>query len=423
MVRRVVVLGAGYGGLNSALQLERQLSQSKDRNWEIILVDRCNYHQHVIMIHEIAANSTAPEEAVIPLAYLLNGKRITFMQGDVKDVDLGGQQVAFDSQRIDYDRLVVALGSETSYFGIPGAEQNTLGLKSVDDARRINAHIKRTFLIARNSSRKDRASLLTFVVCGGGYSGVELTGELADWLPELALANDIDPSEVRLVVVEAAPTILMGYPAGLPGKASELLVKKGVELQVGSPVAEIGEGMVKIRSGETIAAHTILWTGGVQGPAALAQWGLQTGAKGRAVVNGYLESVSHPGVYVIGDCSLVVNPNTGRPAAPSAQMALQQAPHVAENLEAELVGGQRETFRPAGTGEVFSMGRRHAYAVLGRISFDGYAARLLKEAIALRYYLNLGGPALVMEKMPGALRTTAGGARLLLQRRGLQTKG
>lgn len=416
-MERVVILGAGYGGLNTALELERRLSRSDEEDWETLLVDRYNYHQHIILLHEVAANSTAPEEAMVPFAHLLNGKRITFMQGEVRSVDLHRRQVAFDGWSTDFHRLVVALGSETSFFGIPGAEEHALTLKSVEDARRINAQIRRMFALARTAGAEERATLLTFVVCGGGYTGVELTGELADWLPELAQANGIPLSDVRLVVVEAAPTIILGYPADLPRRATEVLLRKGVELHVGSPVAKIEQGMVYVKVGERIPSRTVVWTAGVEAPRALAQWGLQTGAKGRAVVNGYLESVNHPGVYVVGDSCLVINPSTGRPVAPSAQMALQHAPCVADNIAADLIGGRRRVFRPAPTAELFSIGRGQAFALLGPVNFDGYPARLLKEASALRYYFSIGGPSLVVGKLPDALRATVGGPRVLLPRR------
>ncbi len=417
MDRRILILGAGYGGLNTALHLEKRLSRSQQRDWEILLVDRHSYHQHIILLHEVAANSAPPEEAMVPLANLLRGKRISFMQGEVNAVDLEQGQVTFDSRQMDYHRLVIALGSETSFFGIPGAAENSLTLKSVDDARRINAQIRRMFALARTAPHEERQAMLTFAVCGGGYTGVELAGELADWLPELAIANEIPLTDVRLLVVEAAPTILLGYPADLPRRATEILEEKGVELKVASPVAKVEPGVVYVKSGESIPARTIIWTGGVEAPRVLAQWGLQTGVKGRAVVNGYLESANRPGVYVIGDSSLVVDPSTGRPLAPSAQVALQHASCVADNIMAELVGGRRRVFRPAPTGEVFSLGRKRAFAIFGPISFDGYAARLLKEAIALRYYYTIGGLGLVMEKLPAAWRATRGAPRVLLPRR------
>ncbi|MGI5836536.1 MAG: NAD(P)/FAD-dependent oxidoreductase [Chloroflexota bacterium] len=416
-MERIVIAGAGYGGLNTALQLESRLSSSTRDDWEILLVDRNSYHQHIILIHEVAANSRAPEEVMVPFANILNGKRISFIKGEVSGVDLQAHEITVGSRRIEYDRLVIALGSESSFFGIPGANENTLTLKSVDDARRINAHIKRMFALARWATPEDRVPLLNFVVCGGGYSGVELTGELADWLPELAADYDVPYSKVRLIIVEAAPTILFGYPAGLPRQASEMLLKKGVELRLGSPVARIEPNMVYVKSGDMIPSRTIIWTGGVEASPMLAQWGLQTGAKGRAVVNGYLESVNNPGVYLVGDNCLVTNPSTGRPLAPSAQIALQEASIVADNIAAGLLDEPRRVFRPGSTAELFSVGRSRAFALIGRVAFDGYPARLLKEASALRYYLSIGGPGMVIGKTPESVRAAAGISAAVLQGR------
>ena len=414
---RIVIVGAGYGGLNTALHLEQRLSHSGNEDWEIILIDRNKYHQHIILLHEVAANSISPEEAIVPFANLLNGKRISFIQGDVRWVYPRERTIAFDDRSIEYDRLVISIGSESSFFGIPGAEDNSFTLKSVEDARQINAHIRSVFALARSATPEEQSSLLSFVVCGGGYTGVELTGELADWLPQLALANDIPQHRVRLMLVEASPTILLGYPADLTKRTTEILKGKGVELRLGSPVAKIEPNVVYIKSGDAIPSRTIIWTGGVEAPKALAQWGLQTGAKGRAVVNGYLESANNPGVYVVGDCCLVINPSTGRPVAPSAQIALQEAPCAADNIAADLLGEQRKVFRPGPTAELFSVGRRLGYALIGPVMFDGYPARLLKEASALRYYLSIGGPGLVARKLPETLRSLTGKTPVLLPSR------
>ena len=215
----------------------------------------------------------------MPFANILNGKRISFIKGEVSGVDLQAHEIAVGSRRIEYDRLVIALGSESSFFGIPGANENTLTLKSVDDARRINAHIKRMFALARWASPEDRVPLLNFVVCGGGYSGVELTGELADWLPELAADYDVPYSKVRLIIVEAAPTILFGYPAGLPRQASEMLLEKGVELRLGSPVARIEPNMVYVNSGDMIPPYDYL-DGWSEASPMLAQWGCKQAPRG-----------------------------------------------------------------------------------------------------------------------------------------------
>lgn len=412
MSQRVLILGGGYGGLNSALELERRLSDSPRRDWEILLVDRCSYHQHIILTHEVAANSIPPEEAMVPFSRLLRGKTIAFLQGQVDSVDLAQRVASIDGRQIPYHHLVIALGSETDFYGIPGLQENSLTLKSVDDALRINAHTREMFALARKATGEELRAMLTFVVGGGGFTGVELAGEMADWLPELAREQRIAVSEVRLVLVEAAGTILSGFGRRPIRMAREKLQAKGVELKIGTPVARAEPGLVQLGSGEALATHTLIWVGGVKAPPQLAAWGLETGPRGRAVVDEYLESLSHDFVYVVGDCSLVASPSTGRPLPPSAQLALQQAGPVAANVAADLGHGRRRTFEPTPTGDVISLGRGDAIATFGPVVFDGYKARLLKEGIALRYYYRIGGTGTTLRKLPGAVQAASGGLRI-----------
>ncbi len=398
---RIVILGGGYGGLNVALELERRLSRARRSDWEILLVDRYGYHQHIILLHEVAANSITLRDATVPFSRLLRGKRIGFLQGEVAGADLEQRSVAFDGKRVPYDHLVLALGSETDFFGIPGLRQNSFGLKSIDEALAIHAQVRRAFTLAETAPPEERRTLLTFVVGGGGFTGVETAGELTDWLPELAEEHRIPMPEVRLTVVEASKTILAGFGRRPIRMAREKLAAKGVELKVGTPVVRAEPGLVHLGSGEAIPTRTLIWVGGVVAPPQLARWGLKVGPKGRAVVDEYLESAGRPEVYLVGDSSLVVEPATGRPVPPTAQVALQQAEVVAGNIAADLGYGRHRRFEPAPTGDVISLGRKDAIATFGPVVFDGYQARLLKESIALRYYYRIGGLGLALGKLPG----------------------
>ncbi len=398
---RILILGGGYGGLNVALELERRLSRSPDRDWEIVLVDRYRYHQHIILLHEVAANSIAPRDAIVPFSRLLRGRRITFLQGRVSAADLEQHQLFVEGQGVPYQQLVIALGSETDFFGIPGLEESAFTLKSVEQALGIKAQVERAFARARDATAQDRQKMLTFVVGGAGFTGVEIAGELADWLPDLAGSNDIPNAEIRMLLIEASRTILPGFGRRAMGLARKLLLERGVELRLGSPVVRAEAESVHLASGEAIPTSTLIWVGGVKAPAELAAWGLEVGSRGRAVVNEYLESTNHPRVWVLGDSALVLDPSTGQPLPPSAQLALQQADLVAGNIAADLGYGRHREFRPAPTGDVISVGRDDAVATFGPVVFNGRQARLLKEAIALRYYYRIGGPGLALRKLPG----------------------
>ncbi|MBI4318097.1 MAG: NAD(P)/FAD-dependent oxidoreductase [Chloroflexi bacterium] len=390
-------MGAGYGGLSAALRLERRLR--RDPNSEIVLVDQNDYHQLIPRIHEVAAGSIAPEAATVPLERLLGGKAVRFLKAGVKDFRLEQQRVLADGGEIPYDFLVIALGSETDFFGIPGLREHSLTLKSIEDALVLKEHVERMFALSQSEDRDEhRKRLLTFIVGGGGFTGTELAGEMADWLVELRATYNVDPQSVRLLVLEASPQLLTGFDPDLVEIARRILERRGVELRLGTPVVHADADGVQLKTGERIKAGTVIWTGGVTTNSLVASSGLATGVRGRVVVNPYLESGSFVGVYVVGDSALVLNPKTGRPMAPSAQLAVQQGISAARNICADIRGRTRATYRPKVVGEVVSVGRREGLAVVGPLKFDGRLARILKEMTTLRYLYMLGGLDLLLDQ-------------------------
>lgn len=410
--QRIVILGAGYGGLKAALELEKRLTPLRGADvpdWEILLIDRYDYHQLIVLLHEVAASSMPARSARIPLSSLLGDKQISFMQGEVSEVNLEERFVVFDSRRVPFSQLVLALGSETSFFGIPGLRENAFTLKSVEDASRINAHVRRMFAMARTASPDRRRSMLTFVVGGGGFTGTEMAGEMADWLPEMALKTGIPLAEIRLLVLEASNTILHGFGKDPMRWATNALERRGVELRLGTPVDRAEPGAIHLKSGEAVHTDTLIWTGGVMGNPLLAEWGLETGPRGMAVVNSYMESPKHRGVYIIGDSSDFLDPSTGKPVPPSAQLAIQQANRLAENIAATFQYRHRRPFRPGVLGDVISVGRGEAVAAFGPVTHYGYAPRLLKELIELRYVYQIGGLRMALARLPIFLRVSRTG--------------
>lgn len=395
-IRRVVILGAGYGGLRAALQLERRLRNGPPV--EIVLIDRFDYHQITTRLHEIAAGSIPPQAAIIPLTRLLNGRAINFLQASVESLRLDEQRVVTSAGDISYDSLVIALGSESEFFGIPGAAENSFSLKSHDEALRIKAHLENAIaLAARETNLEARRSTLTFVISGGGFTGVELAGELADQLPGVARKKGIDPREIDIVVVEAAKDILPGFPSSLVNRARKTLLAKGVVLKTGNPIVRVGDSFVEVQGGDRITTRTLIWAAGVRCSDLLTKSGMQTGVRGRAIVNPFLETVTHLDVYVVGDAALVVDSKTGRSFAPSAQLAVKQGDLVARNIWATITGRRRVPYRPRVLGEVVSLGRREALASVRGIKFSGRVAIWLKEITNMRYLYILGGVSLLRD--------------------------
>ncbi|HEY8491113.1 MAG TPA: NAD(P)/FAD-dependent oxidoreductase [Dehalococcoidia bacterium] len=402
---RVLILGAGYAGLNVARHLARRLGRSGD--FQIHLVDQHDYHQFIVQLYEVAGGTLPPEAVTVPLADLLDGLPVTFTRGRVETVDPASRAVYVDGQRLTYDRLVFALGSETAYYGIPGLEEHALTLKSLADAQRIRQQVEQNVAeAARTDDAERRAMLLTVVVGGGGFTGTELAGELADFRRDLARAYGVRPGEIHVVLLEAADQVLRGFHPKVVDRAQALLARKGVRLRLGALLDGAERCAVRLQGGETIAAGTVIWTGGVRGSSILERSGFALGPGKAAQVNAYLQSVTAPDVYVVGDAASVIDPVTGRPAAPSAQLATREAPVAAANVAASLQGGPQRAFVPRSAGAIVSVGRRDAVALLGGVVIDGFAGQALKRLVNLRYISSIGGVGLALRRAPHALQVT-----------------
>ncbi|MBI3946769.1 MAG: FAD-dependent oxidoreductase [Armatimonadetes bacterium] len=385
---RTVVLGAGYAGLTAARELAWRLGPRHPH--EILLVDRWPYHQLIIRLHEVAAASIPPEDAVVPIAHALRDRRVGFQRAVVTGLDADARRVRTDAGDIPFDLLVVALGSETRDFGIPGIREHSLPLKSLPDAMRIRRHLEAQVVRARHERDSDRRrARLTFVVGGGGFTGAELAGEVLDRVRDLVALHGLDESP-RVVVLEATERLLPGLPADLAARAAATLAARGAEVRTRAPVARAGPGGLVLASGEVIAAETLLWTGGVRGAPAIAASGLPLGAGRRARVDAFLQWHGTAGIFAIGDASVVCDPRSGEPAAPSAQLALQEGVHAGANLHRLLSGRPMAPFTPAAVAEVVSLGRREAIALIGRVVIQGSEARVLKRLGYARYLRSVG---------------------------------
>ncbi|MCL6443441.1 MAG: NAD(P)/FAD-dependent oxidoreductase [Alicyclobacillus sp.] len=387
MAKHVVVLGAGYGGLAAALEVRKLLMADAAR---ITLVNRYPYHQIVTELHQPAAGTVSEKHVRLPLARLLGNKNIDVCLGDVSAIQLADHRVMLaDGSYLTYDFLVIALGSETEYFGIPGLKEHSLVLKSIDDALRIKQHISNC--LAQYKSTRDE-SYLTFVVGGAGLTGIELVGELADALPQLCAAQGISFDQVQLYSVEAMPSILPGFSPALIERARTSLESRGVQFLTGVPLVKYEPGEAHLKDGRMIATRTLVWTGGVRGHFVVAASGLEVDGRGRALVNDYLQAVGHDHVFLAGDSAIVMGPD-GRPYPPNAQLAIQMGQHCARQIYTLLKGGTLEVFEPHLAGTLASLGRKDAVGFIGarKVQVKGKPASWLKDASQVRYLLDIGG--------------------------------
>ncbi|MDI7742786.1 NAD(P)/FAD-dependent oxidoreductase [Lysinibacillus fusiformis] len=386
MAKEIVILGAGYGGLLTALTLRKYVSKEEAK---VTVVNKYPTHQLITELHRLAGGTTTERAISFPLTKLFKDKDVNVVVNEVKSFSVENKEVHMvDGSVMEYDNLVVALGSQTGFFGIPGLEENSMVLKSVDDANRINHHIESK--IAAYAKSKNPADA-TIVIGGGGLTGVELVGEIVDNFPKIARKYGVDFKDLNIKLVEAGPKILPVLPDDLITRATESLTKRGVEFLTGLPVTGVEGNKISLKDGSVIEANTFIWTGGVAALPLVQESGLECD-RGKAVIDEYLRSKSHPEVYVVGDASVALPADGGRPLfAPTAQVAWQMGETAGYNLYATLEGQKLEVFNPINSGTLASLGRKDGVATVGsnNIPLKGLPASLMKEASHVRYLTHI----------------------------------
>jgi NADH:ubiquinone reductase (H+-translocating) len=387
MSKHIVVLGAGYGGLLTALNARNYLNHE---DAYITVVNQYPTHQIITELHRLASGNLSEKAVSLPLEKLFKGKQIDLKIAKVESFSVDKQTVTLsDQSTLNYDVLVVGLGSTTAYFGIPGLEENSYVLKSAEDALKIQHHVETRIREYSVSKNKADANIL---IGGGGLTGVELVGELADILPGLTKKYGVDPKEINLSLVEAGPKILPVLPDHLIERAQASLEKRGVHFLTGLPVTNVSGHVVDLKDGQKIETNTFVWTGGVQGNPLVGTSGLEVN-RGRATVNDYLQSTSHKNVFVVGDSAVAFPKGSERPYAPTAQNSWQMGELVGYNLFALLKDKAMEEFNPIDSGTLASLGRKDAVATIGENNtpLKGLPASLMKEASNIRYLSHIKG--------------------------------
>ncbi|MDI6870203.1 MAG: NAD(P)/FAD-dependent oxidoreductase [Bacillota bacterium] len=397
--QRVVVLGAGYGGLTCLLALAKRLKHS---GVELVLVNKHEYHQFITELHKPAAGSADCEYIRIPLGQIVSRRRVRLVKATVDRIDIENRKLIFeDGNELAYDKLVVGVGSVPEYFGIPGMQEHALTLRSLNCARTIHEHIEYQLASSKVvKTEQERQACRTFVIGGAGLTGVEMAGELAETLPRLCRRYDIDPADVQVYNVEAVPEIMRDFETDLARRAARDLERKGVQLITGVPIMEVTADFIALKDGRVIPTRTVIWSGGVRANDLLERSGFPVGARGRAKVDQGMRSPASPDVYVIGDCAEAVDPKTGKPAAPTAHNAIDQGLVAARNIISDLTGGPRAAFHPVDLGAVASLGESFAVGYVGRFKLVGRPASVMKEMIELKWIWSLGGIRMVLLRLP-----------------------
>ncbi|WP_416147080.1 NAD(P)/FAD-dependent oxidoreductase [Salipaludibacillus sp. HK11] len=391
---RIVILGAGYGGMMTATRLQKSTAY---RDAEITLVNKHNYHYQTTWLHEPAAGTMHHDRTRMKIDSVVDTNKINFVKDSVVEIKRDEKKVILEDGELDYDYLVIGLGSEPETFGIPGVEEHSFAIRSVNSVRLIREHIEYMFA-SYNKQDEKSDDVLTFVVAGAGFTGIEFVGELSERIPELCKEYDIDRELVKVYSVEAAPTALPGFDEELVEYAMNLLESRGVEFKINTPIKEVQDGRVLLADGEEIKAQTVIWTTGIRGNSIIENSGYET-MRGRVKVESDLRVPGSDDTFIIGDCALIINEEINRPYPPTAQIAIQQSYTCSNNLKALIAGKtEMEEFKPDIKGTVASLGGKEAIGIVGERKLYGNSASAVKKIIDNRYLFLLGGMPLVLKK-------------------------
>lgn len=389
--KNIVVVGAGYAGVAATKFMAKKL---KKDDVEITLIDRHSYHTMMTELHEVAGGRVEPTAIQYDLQRLFARKKnVKLVTDTVVGIDKDQKVVKTQAGSYPFDHLVIGMGGEPNDFGTPGVKEHGFTLWSFEDSVRIREHIEHT--VAKAAIEPDatkRKAMLTFVVCGSGFTGIEMIGELVDWKDRLAEDYKLDKSEFTLKVVEAMPTILNMLNRNDANKAVRYLEKKNVELVLNAPIVEVDADHIKLKDGSTIPTHTLIWTAGVKATSDAADFGLEAARGNRLVANEYMEAKGYEdkNIYIIGD--LVYYEEQPNTPTPQIVQAAEQTGHcAAANVVSAIKGdGQKHKFKSNYQGFMVSVGAKWGVAELfGKIHLSGFLAIIMKHIVNLKYFFDI----------------------------------
>ena len=376
--KRIVILGGGFGGVHAAMHLEKLLE--RNGTVEVSLVSRDNFFLFTPMLHEIAASDLEITNIVNPLRKLL--RKVEVLVGDVNEIDLHNNQVLISrgyrnhSQQLSYDHLVIALGSVTNFYDIPGLSNLAVPMKSLRDAVQLRAQVIRHLEEANSETNPaSRQSFLSFVVAGGGFAGVETVAALNDFVRDaLPFYPNLTEDMLRVVLVHAGPVILPELGESLGRHAQKVLARRGVEIRFNTRVKSVTESKVSLTNGVQIPSRTLVWTAGTV-PSPVISTLPCAKERGRIIVNQFLRVSNWPNVWAVGDCALVPDVRSpGQFHPPTAQHAMREGKVVAHNIAAAVSGRPQKSFSFKTIGLLASIGRRAGVARIFGFNFSGFVA-------------------------------------------------
>ena len=375
---RIVIAGAGFGGLWAARTIA-------PRNVDVLVIDENNYHLFLPLLYQVAAAELEPEEIAHPVRSILRrSPNVQFALAKITAIDPNAKLIKTKDRAFPYDYLILSTGSVPEFFRIPGADKYAFPLKTLEDGIAIRSQILACFEKAvHEADRKARERLLTFIIVGGGPTGVEYAGALVE-LIRGALVKDfvaLNFQEVHVILLEALGNLLSGFPDSLQDYALKRLTKMGVDVRLSAPVAEISHDAVLLKDDTLVSSETVIWTAGVRGGLEVSAAGFPTVRNGQVRVLPSLQVEEYPDIYVVGDLARFEKDN--KPLPMIAPVATQQGVHAARNIIRQIAGLSPKAFRYRDRGKMVTIGRNYGVAQLFRWNFTGFLAWAIWLAVHL----------------------------------------
>ncbi|MBU3111418.1 NAD(P)/FAD-dependent oxidoreductase [Clostridium lacusfryxellense] len=392
--KRIAILGGGYGGVLTAKKLAKKFK--KDDNIEITLIDKHPYHTLLTELHEVAAGRVSEDSIRIDLKKIFAKRKVDVVLDEITELDFKNNVLISKNSRYEYDYLIIGAGSKPTYFGIKGAEEYCHKLWSYEDAVNLKEHILQMFRKAvKEPNKEERQKLLTFIVVGGGFTGVEMMGELGEWKERLCKEFCIEEKEVTLYLADDLPKILPTFPDKLISKAKKRLNKLGVKVLTNAGVTEVTKDCATLRNNGTVNTYTVIWTAGVEGSDIVGTMDIAQKGRKRIVTDDKLQSLDYKNVYIVGDNIFFIPEGEERPVPQMVENAEASAELIAHNVHSDITGTEKKSYKPSFHGAMVCIGGKYGLASIGAgkkfYSLSGFFALFVKHFINVVYFFQVAG--------------------------------
>lgn len=393
-MKKIIILGAGYGGILTAKKLEKTFRKREDV--DVTIIDKNTYHAMLTELHEVAAERVPREAIRIDLDKIFAKRNITVVHDEITEINFEEKKLQGKVGNYEYDYLVLATGSKPTFFNTPGADEHALTLWTYADALRINNHIHKMFQLATSElDPEKRKSMLSLAVIGSGFTGIEMVGELAEWKDRLCRTYNIHPDEVGIHVIDMLPKVLPIFDDVLSDKAEAYLKKMGVQIHLSSAITAVNVDSIEMKGKDPLPTRTAIWAAGIEGSDLMEGISLEKVARNRVKTDKYLRSLDHEDVFVVGDNIFYIPEGEDRPVPQMVENAEISHEVVSHNITGMIDHKEMIEFKPEFHGAMVSIGGRYGVAELNtknrKFHLTGFFAMFIKHFVNIMYFMKICG--------------------------------